>query len=40
LPGHRSRRAYRFTIRPLPEDEGGAYLIQFPDLPDYLSDGS
>jgi predicted RNase H-like HicB family nuclease len=23
----------------LPEDEGGAYLIQFRDLPDCLSDG-
>ena len=24
---------YRFAIRPLPADEGGGYLIEFPDLP-------
>lgn len=30
---------YRFTIRPLPEDEGGGYLIEFPDLPGCMSDG-
>ena len=31
--------AYRFTIRPLPEHEGGGYLIEFPDLPGCISDG-
>jgi antitoxin HicB len=30
---------YRFTVRPLPEDEGGGYLIEFPDLPGCMSDG-
>jgi predicted RNase H-like HicB family nuclease len=25
---------YRFTIRPLPKDERGGYLIEFPDLPE------
>ena len=30
---------YRFTIRPLPADEGGGYLIEFPDLPGCMSDG-
>ena len=30
---------YRFTIRPLAEDEGGGYLIEFPDLPGCVSDG-
>ena len=29
---------HRFTIRPLPEDEGGGYLIEFPDLPGCMSD--
>ena len=29
---------YRFIIRPLPEDEGGGYLIEFPDLPGCMSD--
>jgi antitoxin HicB len=31
---------YRFTIQPLPEDEGGGYLIEFPDLPGCMSDGA
>jgi antitoxin HicB len=31
---------YRFTIRPLPADEGGGYLIEFPDLPGCMSDGA
>jgi len=30
---------YRFTVRPLSEDEGGGYLIEFPDLPGCMSDG-
>ena len=30
---------YRFTVRPLAVDEGGGYLIEFPDLPGCMSDG-
>jgi antitoxin HicB len=30
---------YRFTIRPLSENKGGGYLIEFPDLPGCMSDG-
>ena len=30
---------YRFTIRPLTAEEGGGYLIEFPDLPGCMSDG-
>jgi antitoxin HicB len=30
---------YRFSIRPLAEDKGGGYLIEFPDLPGCMSDG-
>jgi antitoxin HicB len=30
---------YPFEIRPLSEDEGGGYLISFPDLPGCISDG-
>jgi antitoxin HicB len=30
---------YRFTVRPLTEEEGGGYLIEFPDLPGCMSDG-
>jgi antitoxin HicB len=31
--------AYPFTIRRLTEDEGGGYLIEYPDLPGCMSDG-
>ena len=30
---------YPFEIRPLSEEEGGGYLIAFPDLPGCISDG-
>ena len=30
---------YRFVVRPLTEEDGGGYLIEFPDLPGCLSDG-
>jgi len=30
---------YRFTVRPLSDDEGGGYLVEFPDLPGCMSDG-
>lgn len=30
---------YPFTIRRLSEEDGGGYLIEFPDLPGCLSDG-
>jgi antitoxin HicB len=30
---------YRFTIRPLSEDEGGGYPIELPDRPGCMSDG-
>ena len=30
---------YPFTMSPLSEDEGGGYLIEFPDLPGCMSDG-
>lgn len=29
---------YHFEVRPLTEDEGGGYLITFPDLPSCISD--
>jgi len=28
------------TIRPLTDDEGGGFLIEFPDLPGCISDGA
>jgi antitoxin HicB len=30
---------YRFTVRPLSDDEGGGYLVEFPDLPGCMADG-
>jgi antitoxin HicB len=30
---------YRFTVRPLTEEAGGGYLVEFPDLPRCMSDG-
>ena len=30
---------YPFTMRPLTGDEGGGYLIEFPDVPGCMSDG-
>ncbi|MFQ5641325.1 MAG: toxin-antitoxin system HicB family antitoxin [bacterium] len=30
---------YSFEIRPLTKEEGGGYLITFPDLPGCISDG-
>ena len=30
---------YPFTVRPLAPDEGGGYLVEFPDLPGCMSDG-
>lgn len=32
-------RACPFAIRPLSEEEGGGYLIEFPDVPGCISDG-
>jgi antitoxin HicB len=31
---------YPLRIRPVSDDEGGGYLIEFPDLPGCLSDGA
>ncbi|OGQ98427.1 MAG: hypothetical protein A2505_06345 [Deltaproteobacteria bacterium RIFOXYD12_FULL_55_16] len=31
---------YPFEVRPLANDEGGGYLVTFPDLPGCMSDGN
>ncbi len=31
--------SYRFSVRPLAPEDGGGYLIEYPDLPGCLSDG-
>jgi antitoxin HicB len=30
---------YQFILRPLTKEEGGGYLIEYPDLPGCMSDG-
>lgn len=30
---------YPFDLRPLPPDEGGGWLVEFPDLPGCIADG-
>ncbi len=30
---------YPFLVRPLSKEEGGGYLVEFPDLPGVISDG-
>ena len=30
---------YRLEIAPIPEDEGGGYLVTVPDLPGCIADG-
>ena len=30
---------YGFTVRPLSDDEGGGYLVEFPDLSGCTTDG-
>jgi|SRR5271170_2038340 len=34
-----SNTEYRFTVRPLTEEEGGGYLVEFPNLPGCMADG-
>ena len=31
---------YRFTVRPMTDEEGTGYLIEFPDVPLCMSDGA
>jgi antitoxin HicB len=30
---------YPFTVRPLSKEEGGGYLVEYPDIPGCMSDG-
>ena len=30
---------YPFTVRRLPEEEGGGYLVEYPDIPNCIADG-
>jgi antitoxin HicB len=35
----RTTDEYRITIRPLSKDEGGGYLVEYPEIPGCMSDG-
>jgi antitoxin HicB len=37
--GNRSLDQYQFTVRPLSREEGGGYLVEYPDIPGCMSDG-
>jgi antitoxin HicB len=36
---NRNLDKYRFTVRPLSKEEGGGYLVEYPDIPGCMSDG-
>src|SRR4051812_28339934 len=36
---HRNLEKYQFTVRPLSKEEGGGYLVEYPDIPGCMSDG-
>jgi len=35
----RNPDAYPFIVRPLSKEEGGGYLLEYPDIPGCMSDG-
>jgi antitoxin HicB len=36
---NRNLDRYQFTVRPLSKEEGGGYLVEYPDIPGSMSDG-
>ena len=36
---NRSLDQYQFVVRPLSKEEGGGFLVEYPDLPGCMSDG-
>lgn len=36
---NRNSDVYQFTVRPLSKEEGGGYLVEYPDIPGCMSDG-
>lgn len=35
----RNLDSYQFTVRPLSKEEGGGFLVEYPDIPGCMSDG-
>jgi antitoxin HicB len=40
MKGKKQLDAYPFNVRPLSAEDGGGYLIEYPDLPGVISDGA
>jgi antitoxin HicB len=38
-PRNRDLDQYQFTVRRLSKEEGGGYLVEYPDIPGCMSDG-
>ena len=36
---NRNLDQFQFTVRPLSNEEGGGYLVEYPDIPGCMSDG-
>ena len=36
---NRNLDGYQFMVRPLSKEEGGGYLVEYPDIPGCMSDG-
>jgi antitoxin HicB len=36
---NRNLDEYQFTVRPLSKEEGGGFLVEYPDIPGCMSDG-
>ena len=36
---NRDLERYQFTVRPLSKEEGGGFLVEYPDIPGCMSDG-
>jgi len=36
---NRNLENYRITVRPLSKEEGGGYLVEYPEIPGCMSDG-
>ncbi len=36
---NRNLDTYQFTVRPLSKEEGGGFLVEYPDIPGCMSDG-
>jgi len=38
-PSNRKLEEFQFAVRPLSAEEGGGFLVEYPDIPGCMSDG-